>query len=141
MLITRRSDYALRICRALQDGGRHNVSEICRLEGVPRAFTYKILGEMEQRGIVRAERGNRGGYSLKMSLDDITLYDIVSHMEEDIAMMHCMREDCDRNAADNPCMVHREIARIQGVLIRELKRKTVGQILTGQVPENTQDDV
>lgn len=135
MLITRRSDYALRICRALQDGKRHNVSEICRMEDVPKAFTYKILREMEQRGIVRSERGNRGGYCLEASLDDITLYDIVCHMEDDVAVMHCMREECDRNAAEDPCMVHREIARIQNVLIRELKRKSIGQILTGETTD------
>lgn len=43
MLITRRSDYAMRIFRALQDEKVHNVREICTKEDIPKAFAYKIL--------------------------------------------------------------------------------------------------
>ena len=40
MLITRRSDYAMRIFRALQDEKVHNVREICTKEDIPKAFAY-----------------------------------------------------------------------------------------------------
>lgn len=63
MLITKRSDYALRICRALKDGKTHNVREICEKEDVPKAFAYKIIREMEQNGIVKSVRGNKGDIS------------------------------------------------------------------------------
>ncbi|MBQ6496568.1 MAG: hypothetical protein IJI74_05300 [Firmicutes bacterium] len=36
MIITRRSDYAIRICRALKDGKIHNVREICETEDIPK---------------------------------------------------------------------------------------------------------
>ena len=130
MLITRRSDYALRICRVLQDGRIHNVSEICEIEDVPKAFAYKILREMEQKSIVRSERGNRGGYYLNVSLDDITLYDIVIELDDDVAMMHCILEDCPRNSQEEPCNMHKEVCRIQQVLETELKRKSIAEILS-----------
>ena len=130
MLITRRSDYALRICRVLQDGRIHNVSEICEIEDVPKAFAYKILREMEQKSIVRSERGNRGGYYLNVSLDDITLYDIVIELDDDVAMMHCILEDCPRNSQEEPCNMHEEVCRIQQVLETELKRKSIAEILS-----------
>ena len=129
MLITRRSDYALRICRVLKDGRIHNVTEICRLEEVPKAFAYKILREMEQKGIVRSERGNQGGYYLNLSLEDITLLDVVRELDDDVSLTHCMREHCSRNAGDEPCMMHRELARIQGILETELQRHTIAEIL------------
>ena len=129
MLITRRSDYALRICRVLKDGKIHNVTEICRLEEVPKAFAYKILREMEQKTIVRSERGNRGGYYLNVSLNDITLYDIVMELEDDVSMMHCIREDCPRNSSEQPCRMHEEVSRIQQILETELRRKTIAEIL------------
>ena len=130
MLITRRSDYALRICRVLQDNKIHNVTDICAREDVPKAFAYKILREMEEAGMIRSERGNRGGYYLKMSLDELTLYDVIQVMEDDVAMLHCMKESCRCNERDNPCKVHREIARIQGILEKELRKNTIGEILT-----------
>ena len=132
MLITRRSDYALRICRVLQDNQIHNVSEICREEDVPKAFAYKILREMEHEGMIRSERGNKGGYCLNVSLEDLTLYDIVNLLEDDLAMLHCMKEDCDRNEISSPCRVHAEIARIQWILETELRRNSIQQILMGE---------
>ena len=129
MLITRRSDYALRICRVLADNEIHNVTQICTEEDVPKAFAYKILREMEQRSIVRSVRGNRGGYCLKVPLEKLTLYDIVSMLEDDLAVMHCMKEDCCRNELDAPCKMHMEIQRIQSLLEEELQRKSIAQIL------------
>lgn len=129
MLITRRSDYAMRICRVLRDGKVHNVREICQREDIPRAFAYKILREFEMADLVNSERGNQGGYYLNKSLDKLTLYDIVSITEGDLAILHCMKEDCVRNPESMPCKVHQEIERIQTILIDEMKRKTIEEIM------------
>ena len=89
MIITRRSDYAIRILRALKDGKIHNVREICETEEIPKAFAYKIIREMEQNELVKSERGNQGGYYLNKGLDELTMYDVVSITEEDLAIVHC----------------------------------------------------
>lgn len=129
MLITRRSDYAMRICRALQDGKVHNVREICEREDIPRAFAYKILRELEMADLVKSERGNQGGYYLNKKLDEMTLYDVVSITEGDLAILHCMKEDCDRNPEDMPCKVHQEVERIQKILIDEMRKKSIAEIM------------
>lgn len=129
MLITRRSDYALRICRVLSDYKIHNVTEICRIEDVPKAFAYKILRELEQKSIVRSERGNQGGYYLNQSLDELTLFDLVHELEDDVFIIHCMKEDCERNHTLGPCSVHQEIARIQSILETEMRSKSIAEIL------------
>ena len=129
MLITRRSDYAMRICRVLHDGKVHNVREICQAEEIPKAFAYKILRELEMAGLVKSERGNQGGYYLNRPLSELTLYDVVNITEDDLALLHCMKEDCNRNPDSMPCKVHQEIERIQKILIDELKKKTIEEIL------------
>lgn len=129
MLITRRSDYAMRICRVLKDSKVHNVREICEKEDIPKAFAYKILRELESADLVKSERGNQGGYYLNKSLNDLTLYDIVSITEGDLAILHCMKERCERNKSDMPCKVHKEINRIQAVLVEEMKKKTIADIM------------
>lgn len=129
MLITRRSDYAMRICRVLHDGKVHNVREICQAEEIPKAFAYKILRELEMAGLVKSERGNQGGYYLSRPLSELTLYDVVNITEDDLAILHCMKEDCNRNPDSMPCKVHQEIERIQKILIDELKKKTIEEIL------------
>ena len=129
MLITRRSDYAMRICRVLHDGKVHHVREICQAEEIPKAFAYKILRELEMAGLVKSERGNQGGYYLNRPLSELTLYDVVKITEDDLAILHCMKEDCSRNPDSMPCKVHQEIERIQKILIDELKKKTIEEIL------------
>lgn len=129
MLITRRSDYAMRICRVLQDEKVHNVREICQKEDIPKAFAYKILRELEMAGLVKSERGNQGGYYLNRKMEELTLYDVVSITEDDLAILHCMKEECERNTSDMPCKVHQEIERIQEILIEELKKKSIADIL------------
>ena len=129
MLITRRSDYAMRICRVLHDGKVHNVREICQAEEIPKAFAYKILRELEMAGLVKSERGNQGGYYLNRPLSELTLYDVVNITEDDLAILHCMKEECNRNPDSTPCKVHQEIERIQNILIDELKKKTIEEIL------------
>ncbi len=129
MLITRRSDYAMRICRVLHDGKVHNVREICQAEEIPKAFAYKILRELEMADLVKSERGNQGGYYLNRPLSELTLYDVVNITEDDLAILHCMKEDCNRNPDSMPCKVHQEIERIQKILIDELKKKTIEEIL------------
>ena len=129
MLITRRSDYAMRICRALQDGKVHNVREICEMEDIPKAFAYKILRELEMAELVKSERGNQGGYYLNKTLDELTIYDIVKVTEGELAILHCMKEECGRNTSDMPCKVHKEIARIQAIMVKELKSKTIAEVM------------
>ena len=129
MIITRRSDYAIRICRALKDGKIHNVREICEVEDIPKAFAYKIIREMEMNGLVKSERGNQGGYYLCKDLNDLTMYDIVSVTEEDLAIVHCMKEPCGRDTDDIPCKVHLEMERIQEILLNELRSKSVASII------------
>ena len=43
MMITRESDYAIRIIRALKDGELLPLEQICQRELVPKQFAYKIL--------------------------------------------------------------------------------------------------
>ena len=129
MIITRRSDYAIRILRALKDGKIHNVREICDEEEIPKAFAYKIIREMEQSELVKSERGNQGGYYLNKSLDDLTMYDVVSITEEDLAIVHCMKEPCSRDTDDLPCKVHQEMERLQEMLNAELKSKKISDII------------
>ena len=63
MVITRETDYALRILRALLDGKLHTAGQIAQDELLPQAFAYKILKKLEKAGLVgwSAERRAAAG--------------------------------------------------------------------------------
>ena len=46
MTMTRESDYAVRIMRALSHGSLKTVKEICGEEAIPTQFAYKILKKL-----------------------------------------------------------------------------------------------
>lgn len=131
MLLTRESDYAVRIVRALKNGEKQAVKSICAKEDIPEPFTYKILKKLEKASIVKAIRGAQGGYYLSRSLNELTLEDIIVAIDSDLAITQCTTKNsvCIRNEVLAPCTVHSELLRIQEILMKELKSKTLAEIL------------
>ena len=97
MLFTKESDYAIRVIRALQDGGKKTIKELCELEQIPSAFGYKILQKMNKSGLIEIRRGPKGGYQLAKDIGEFTLYDVVTAIEPDFAVMECVHHSCIRN--------------------------------------------
>lgn len=124
MLLTRENDYAIRMLRAMRDGQKHTMKDICQEEEIPEAFAYKIVRKLQKAGIVEVERGAAGGCRMSRSLTELTLYDVVVAVDEEPVIMPCLRKSCSRNA----CKVHMELAQIQRVLMRELKERTLSEV-------------
>ncbi|MDR2516001.1 MAG: Rrf2 family transcriptional regulator [Spirochaetaceae bacterium] len=133
MLITVESDYAVRILRALVDGGRKTVEAICAAELIPRPYGYKILKKLEKGGIVRSFRGINGGYALERGLETVTLYDVFTAVDGDILLTGCVDTSylCPRNTAGRRCAVHAEFGRLQSLLTGALREKSLAEILAG----------
>jgi len=132
MFLTRECDYGIRIVRALSDGRKKTAEEICEAECIPGQFAYKILKKMERGGFLQSSRGRDGGYWLIKTLDEITIHDIVSAIDDYLFLNECLREDrpCSRNLLNSPCAVHIELERVQQILEGELKLKTIQEIVT-----------
>ncbi|MDO4555119.1 MAG: Rrf2 family transcriptional regulator [Lachnospiraceae bacterium] len=132
MLITRESDYALRILSALSGGDRLTAGEICKQELAPQQFGYKILKKLAKGGLVEITRGSEGGCRLCCDLQTVTLYDLMEIMEEDRRVSLCMESSyiCPRRQKNNNhCTIHRNLAIIQTNLDQELKAHSIAEIL------------
>ena len=131
MLITRECDYAVRAVRALAEGEKKSVKEICDIEHVPQQYAYKILKKLERAGIVKGSRGVSGGYELCKSLDTFTMLDVVYAVEKELLLNECLGDgyQCPNNHPGKPCNAHTELCRIQKVLAEELSAKTMSEIL------------
>ena len=60
MIITRETDYAIRILRSLADLQLKNIREISDEQLVPRQFAYKISKKLERAGFIEIIRGAHG---------------------------------------------------------------------------------
>lgn len=131
MFLTKECDYGIRIIRALADGQKKTAEDICDIENIPGQFAYKILKKMERGGFLQSCRGRDGGYWLVKSLDDITIHDIITTIDEYLFINECLRDDrpCSRNPESSPCLVHHELERIQEQLVSELQRKSIKEVI------------
>ena len=75
VLITRETDVALRVLRALSEGEQLTAGDISEQQMVPKPFAYKIIKKLSKAGFVRITRGADGGCRLAVGLDKVTLYD------------------------------------------------------------------
>jgi Rrf2 family protein len=131
MFISKECDYAARIVRELADGGKKTAEDIGRSEKISGPFAYKILKKLEKAGLVKAFRGKHGGYALTKAPGEFSLYDVFSAIEGRMVLTACLREGfaCPMNRGGSPCGVHRELVRLQEMLVAGLKEKTISEVL------------
>jgi Rrf2 family protein len=99
MQVSRKIDYALRavIHLAGEEASERTCSlaEIATRERVPRQFLEKIIQDLIHKGLVRSQRGPRGGYVLARPADQVTFRDVIEAVEGPIALNACTGEHAD----------------------------------------------
>src|SRR5918999_4402112 len=81
MKLTSHEEYGLRcLLRLGQEGagGSLTIPEISEAEGISQAYVAKLLRMLRRGGLVKAARGNVGGYSLARPADQIILSDVMN---------------------------------------------------------------
>ncbi len=131
MIITRETDYALRILRALRDGQQKNISQICAVERVPTQFAYKILKKLSSAGLVQIIRGAGGGYRLTADLGGVSLLRLMEVMGENWALNACISTDfdCMHNRETQPCGINVGLTKMQDQLNQLLGSCTLTNLL------------
>ena len=94
---------------------------LAKEEQIPLAFVYKILKQLSKAGIVGLERGPKGGCCLLVNLNEVSLYDLIIAMEENVHVTGCMRSDydCEWQRVHGLCRIHGNLRAIQ----REIENK------------------
>lgn len=133
MLLTRETDYALRILRALASGDRMTVQSIADSQMVPKQFAYKIIKKLSKGGLVSIARGAEGGCTLCADLKEVSLYDLMQAVGEDFRVIACMEPGypCSWQAANGACAAHCQLTHLQQRLDQEFRAHSLHSILFG----------
>ena len=89
--VTQKIDYGLILMTSLaKDKNQVSIKKIAEEGNVSFLFLQKIASVLQKAGIITAERGKFGGYSLNGKLKDYTLGQIIEVLEGPIAITPCL---------------------------------------------------
>ena len=103
MQLKNSTDYSIRIvCYLAAQERMVSTSELSRKLNVSANYVPKIAKKLKDAKIVNACEGINGGYMLAKQPENISLMDIISCVEETMAINRCLEEDrfCSRNLED-----------------------------------------
>jgi Rrf2 family protein len=94
MKLSRKGEYALRalICLGLGEvygRKRLQVGEISSSDNIPEKFLEQIMNDLRDGGFVEGQRGRNGGYRLSRPAEQISLGQIIRHIEGPLAPIAC----------------------------------------------------
>lgn len=95
MKLTLHTDYALRmlIFLAIHKDRPATVSDVASTYGLSRHHLLKVALNLGRMGYLKTTRGRSGGIALAMAPRDINLGAVVRAMEDDFAMVECLRPE------------------------------------------------
>ena len=134
MIITKETDYALRILRVLLDGEKHSVAEMSETELIPNQFAYQILRKLSAGNLVRVRRGALGGCELSGDLDATSLYVLMEVMGERGVLCTCMEPGyvCRWQDEHGRCAIHCQMAVLQQRQDEAFRAVSLRRLLTGR---------
>jgi Rrf2 family protein len=131
-MITRESDYALRIVLALArrsaDPAAVPARSVSDEMDIPYRFVRKIAGKLVRAGIVRSMRGRAGGLRLTRRSSTLSVLDVLTAIDPAVVTLNlCLLNprDCRRFGL---CEIHPPLAAVQTQLERGLAAITFANL-------------
>jgi Rrf2 family protein len=126
--VTRRTDLATRALLLLAGSGRREkASDLAASLDASPGFLSQAMTPLVNRGWVSSEPGRAGGYTAVVSLDDVSVLDVVEAVEGQTDGARCVLEDrtC---AGGGHCALHEAWARARGHLLRDLAETPLSSV-------------
>ena len=130
MNITTFSDYTLRVLiyLATHEGQKSTADEIARAYDISFHHVAKAAQWLAREGYVNSERGRAGGMTLRQSLSDINIGQIVKATEEGSALVDCMRANGGACCISPSCGLKYALVEAQSAFYKALENFTLADI-------------
>ena len=93
MKISTKGRYALRMLVYITDNSSDDavsLTEISEKQQISKKYLEQIVPMLTRAGILRAVRGNRGGYTLTKAPEEVTVGDVLRATEGSLAPVSCL---------------------------------------------------
>ena len=137
MMFSTKAEYGVRVMAYLaksDDEGPISLGTIADAEGLPLAYLEHLVQRLRKAELVESRRGAHGGYTLARPAADISMAEVVSALEGDIAPIECITADADgvltcAREGSEPCPTKLLWTRVQGSIVRTLNEMTLDDLV------------
>ena len=130
-MLSNSSKYALKAVLYLavnsDESRKIMVKNISAPINVPQAYIAKLLQELSRHNIVSSTRGPNGGFYINAQNRETPLIDIVSVIDGENRLNSCLLslQNCNN---EKPCPLHSFAGPFRTDLIKNLEKKTIGDM-------------
>ena len=136
MKLSLKGEYALRALLVL--GLRHGygiirISQISKEQNIPQRFLEQILTELKSAGLAQSRRGLSGGYQLARNPEDISLAEVVRHIEGALAPISCVSEQFYEKCScpdESRCAIRSIMKEVRDATVRLAEQVSIADICT-----------
>lgn len=142
MDISARTMYGLRALVTLANARSDDpmsIQAIADEEGLPAKFLEGIMADLKRGGFVRSKRGANGGYLLARPASEITLLDIIRHLDGPVAPVGLTDKTAGDALTDRQKAFHPVWKEVREATIRVLQTYSI-QSIADAVPEMAGED-
>ena len=136
MKLSRKTDYALRVLFTLidrQGQGPISISQLGRLNDVPKRFLEHIMLDLKKKRWVASLPGRKGGYVLAQNPERITMGQVVRHFDGVLAPIGCVsvaqHEPCSQSAT---CRFRRFLLEIRNLTAQYMDNATLASVFANE---------
>jgi len=136
MRISATEEYGLRCLLALAcegPDGQLSIPEIAQKEGLSVPYASKLLWLLRKSGLVNAERGRAGGFSIARPPAEITLQEVIAALGGPlIDLAHCKKFSGNRDECihSGKCSLHEVLGGLSGVVRDFLSDMTIEDLVS-----------
>jgi FeS assembly SUF system regulator len=129
--VTKLADYGIVLMThfaSYREGQMQNARDLAAEVRLPLPMVSKILKALARGGLLVSHRGTKGGYSLALAPDGITVADIIRALEGPIAVTECtdkVNGDCN---LERVCPVRSNWHRINEAIREALEKITLAEM-------------
>ncbi len=137
MQISKTEEHGLRlVMRLAAHGGQLTVGELSEAENLPEPTVAKVLLGLRRAGLVRAERGRNGGYTLARRPEEISVGEVLESVGEPLFEgRFCQGMELPTGRAcphEDACGIRPVWQYIETMVMRVLSGTTLADVLEGE---------
>lgn len=130
MIYSRSAEYAIRAfvyLAQVEQGKFVMAKQIAADTEIPGHFLAKILQQLARKGFLRSSKGPTGGFSMKRSPDEVSLFDVVEAVDGTTDYERCIggQAECNDQA---PCGLHESWKRLRGDIVKYLEETSIADV-------------